>query len=91
MEAYVKFVKKLEEKSGEGKNGTWKNAMYLCETCESNPVQIAFKVRQNEHDRLAQYDSLKEGDVITLGLSVESREYNGKWYTDAISYYYKKV
>ena len=29
---------------------------------------------------------LTEGDVIKAGISIESREFNGKWYTDVRAY-----
>lgn len=33
-------------------------------------------------DRSEDASALKEGDAATVSVNVESREYNGKWYTD---------
>lgn len=33
-------------------------------------------------DRAADAATLREGDVVQVSVNVESREYNGRWYTD---------
>lgn len=32
-------------------------------------------------DKIEQF-ALKPGDAVTVGINLESREFNGKWYTD---------
>ena len=33
-------------------------------------------------DKIQDADRLKEGDKVTLSCNIESREFNGRWYTD---------
>ncbi len=64
--------------TGQGKNGTWKKQEFLIEIPGQYPKKVLISV-WGDKINLA---SFKPGSQVTVGIDVESREYNGKWYTD---------
>jgi hypothetical protein len=69
----------LPIESGESKSGkTWQKQTIIVETQESYPKQIAVEVSEKALSRLQDYS---EGMTITCSINIESREYNGKWFT----------
>ena len=79
MEIKGKIIQKLELQSGTSKAGNaWKKQEYVLETMDSYPRKVKFDFFG---DRADQYP-LEVGDVITLSYDIESREFNGRWYTD---------
>lgn len=78
MEIQGKIIHDLGEQSGVSKAGnSWKKHEYVLETQDSFPKQVHFDFFG---DRADQYP-LNVGDVIKLSFDIESREYNGRWYT----------
>ena len=78
MEIKGKIIIALPEASGTSKAGNaWKKKEYVLETQETYPKKVHFDFFG---DRADQYP-LSVGDVITLSFDIESREYNGKWFT----------
>jgi hypothetical protein len=73
-----KFVQLLPEIKGEGRNGPWTRQDFILETDEQYPKKVCISVWNNKVDA----KSLKAGDPVTMEITVESREYNGRWYTD---------
>jgi len=79
MDIKGKIIQKLELQSGTSKAGNpWKKQEYVLETFDSYPKKVKFDFFG---DRADQYP-LEVGDVITLSYDIESREFNGRWYTD---------
>ena len=79
MEIKGKIIQKLELQSGTSKAGNaWKKQEYVLETMDSYPRKVKFDFFG---DRADQYP-LEVGDIITLSYDIESREFNGRWYTD---------
>ncbi|MBQ3732132.1 MAG: DUF3127 domain-containing protein [Muribaculaceae bacterium] len=79
MEIKGKIIQKLEPQSGTSKAGNaWKKQEYVLETLDSYPRKVKFDFFG---DRADQY-VFEVGDVITLSYDIESREFNGRWYTD---------
>lgn len=69
----------LPETGGTGKTGnTWKKQDYVLETKDNYPKKICFNLWGDKVDQYA----LKMGEFVTVSLDIESREYNGRWYTD---------
>ena len=69
----------MEPVGGVSKAGNqWKKQEYVLETLDSYPKKVKFDFFG---DRADQYP-LEVGDVITLSYDIESREFNGRWYTD---------
>ena len=79
LEVSGKVVQVLEEQSGEGRNGRWVKQDFVIETEDQYPKKVCFS---SWGDKAEEVKKLSEGDAVTVGFNVESREYNGRWYTD---------
>jgi hypothetical protein len=78
MELSGKIVQELAEQSGNGRNGVWKKKEYILETLGNYPKKVCLSVWGDKIDQF----NMKEGDDVNIGIELESREYNGRWYTD---------
>jgi Domain of unknown function (DUF3127) len=78
MDISGKIIQLLAAQTGSGKNGQWKKQEFILETGDTYPKKICIAVWGDKID-LA---SFKIGDALDVSFDVESREYNGKWYTD---------
>jgi Domain of unknown function (DUF3127) len=78
MEKTGTIIHILPLKTGEGKNGTWKKQDFVIETEEQFKKKICFQVWGDKMDT----SRIVEGSKVTVSLDVESREYNGNWYSD---------
>jgi hypothetical protein len=78
MEISGKIVQVLDLQSGTGKNGIWKKQDFILETKGQYPKKVCLTVWG---DKIEQF-GMREGDELTAGIEIESREYNGRWYTD---------
>lgn len=74
-----RFVKALPEVSGDGRNGRWVKQNFIMETLEQYPKKICLVAWG---DKTTAVKALNEGDEIKVQFSIESREYNERWYTD---------
>lgn len=78
MEVKGKIIVALPEQTGVSKSGNnWKKREYVLETIETYPKKIHFDLFG---DRADQYP-LNVGEMVNLSFDIESREYNGRWYT----------
>lgn len=78
MEITGKIIFAFPEMGGTSKAGNaWKKREYVLETLETYPRKVHFDFFGERAD---QYP-LNVGDVIKLSFDIESREYNGRWYT----------
>lgn len=69
----------LPEASGTGKNGnTWRKQEFVLETREQFPKKICFTAWGEKIDQFG----IRMGDMVTASVDIESREYNGRWYTE---------
>jgi hypothetical protein len=78
MDISGKIVQFLQVQTGQGKNGTWKKQEFILETGDTYPKKICIAVWGDKIDM----GSFKTGDMVDVSFDVESREYNGRWYTD---------
>ena len=79
MEVTGKIIQKLELQSGTAKTGNaWTKQEYILETIENFPKKVHFDFFG---ERVNQYP-LEVGDTITLSFDIESREWNGRWFTN---------
>ena len=76
MEISGKIIAVLEEKSGEGKSGTWRSQDAVIETVEQYPKKIAFNMYG---DKIVQ---VQIGQEATVSFDIESKEFNGRWFTN---------
>ncbi|MDE5704833.1 DUF3127 domain-containing protein [Muribaculum sp.] len=78
MEVEGKIILALPEQSGVSRAGNnWKKREYVLETHETYPKKVFFVLFG---DRADQYP-LNIGDEIRLSFDINSREYNGRWFT----------
>lgn len=78
MEVKGKIIAVLPEISGTSKAGNpWKKREYVLETLENYPKKVHFDFFGERADQFP----LSVGDLITLSFDIESREYQGRWYT----------
>jgi len=77
MELTGKIINILPIQSGMGKNGNeWKKQEIIIQTEEQYPKSICITLWGNTID-----NNIKQGDKIKASIDIESREYQGKWYT----------
>jgi hypothetical protein len=79
MELKGKVIQLLQPQTGMGKKGQWKKQEFILETQAQYPKKVCLSAWG---DKIDQYN-LAVGDVITVAVDLESREYNGRWYTEA--------
>jgi Domain of unknown function (DUF3127) len=78
MEISGKIIQLLSLQTGQGKNGPWKKQEFILETGDTYPKKVCIAVWGDKID----INSFKPGDTVNVSFDVESREFNGKWYTD---------
>ncbi|MDE6266970.1 MAG: DUF3127 domain-containing protein [Muribaculaceae bacterium] len=88
MEIEGKIIYNLGETSGTSKAGrAWKKREYVLETQDSYPKKVHFDFFGERAD---QYP-LEVGDVIRLSFDIDSREYNGRWFTSISAWKAEKI
>ncbi len=78
MEISGTILSVLPEQSGEGRNGPWRKQDFIIETGGQFPRKVCVSVWGDKIDQFG----VKEGEHITASVNIESREFNGRWYTD---------
>lgn len=78
MELKGKVAHLLSKQSGQGKNGKWQKQEFILETYAQYPKKVCVALWGDKAEQF----SVQEGETITAYIDVESREYNGWWYTD---------
>lgn len=83
MDLSGKIITQLPEVGGSSKSGNaWRKQEYILETGGQYPKKVCLSVWGDKIDQFG----LKVGEQVTLGIDVESREYNGRWYTEVKVY-----
>jgi hypothetical protein len=78
MEITGRIVEVLEEQSGQSAKGGWRKQQYILETQGQFPKKICFMVWGDKIDDF----KIKENQEVEVSIDIESREFNGRWYTD---------
>lgn len=78
MELSGTVISLLPEVSGQGKNGVWRKKEFILEIPSQYPRKVCISMWGDRIDQA----NLSEGDSVTAFIDVESREYNGRWYTE---------
>ena len=80
MEIKGKIIAVLPEVSGVSKSGNaWKKREYVLENTEGQfPRKVAFTCFGDNADKI----QLSVGQVVTMYFDIESREWQGRWFTD---------
>lgn len=78
MELSGTVITILPEVTGQGKNGTWRKQEFILEVPSQYPRKVCISTWGDKIDQ----NALQIGDSVTASIDVESREYNGRWYTE---------
>ena len=78
MEFEGVVFKKLPVSKGVSARGEWQRQDVVFEV----PSEFSRKICVTFFNKPTEAESLVEGQTYTVSVNVESREYNGKWYTD---------
>lgn len=78
MEITGKIFRIFPPITGEGRNGPWKKQEFLLETLDQFPRKILFSTWGDRVD----FSRFCEQQIVKVYFDIESREYNGKYYTD---------
>jgi hypothetical protein len=79
MEVKGKVIQLLALQNGMGKKGPWKKQEFILETQSQYPKKVCLSIWGDKVDQF----NVKEGDLLVASVELESREYNGRWYTEA--------
>ena len=86
MEISGKIIAVLPLQSGQGKNGLWGSQDYVLETADQYPKKVCFNLFNDKIDKF----TIALDDTVTISFDIESREYNGRWYTSIRAWNVKK-
>ena len=80
MEVVGKIIQVLPEQGGVGKTSgkEWKLQAYVLETQEQYPKKVHFEVFGEDRIKA---NPCQLDDIVTVSFDIESREFNGRWYT----------
>jgi len=79
MDIVGKIIQVLPVQEGISKTGNpWKVQSYVLETQEQYPRKVCFEIFGE--DRIKN-NPCNIDDVVTVSFDIESREFNGRWYT----------
>ena len=78
LEISGKIIEILEVKSGQSANGEWRKQEYVLETEAQYPKKVCFMAWGDKIDQF----NIQKGETVAVSIDLESREYNGRWYTD---------
>lgn len=78
MQLKAKLTRILPLQTGTGRNGEWKKQDIIVETLGQYPKQVCVSIWGDKLNGV----TLTEQEVYLIDFDIESREYNGRWYTD---------
>lgn len=88
MEIVGKVTTKLPQQTGQGKNGSWVKQDFVIETPDQFPKKVCISLWG---DKVKELESYQIGEGIKASINIESREFNGKWYTDVKAWKLEKM
>jgi hypothetical protein len=78
MQITAKLVQVLPLQTGTGANGEWKRQDIILETEGQYPKKVCISIWGERINP----QQLTVGNSLMIDFDAESREYNGRWYTD---------
>jgi len=78
MQLKAKLTQILPLQTGSSKNGDWKKQDIIVETDGQFPKKICVSIWGDKINEA----QLKIGNDLIIDFDIESREYNGRWFTD---------
>ena len=77
----------LPETKGMSAKGEWVSQDFVLKTEEDYPKNICFTIFGADKIKEA---NIRVGDVVSIGVNIESREFKGRWYTSMKAWSVKK-
>lgn len=77
----------LPETRGVGQRGEWISQDFVLKTDDNYPKNICFTILGADKIKEA---NIRIGDVVSIGVNLESREFKGRWYTSIKAWSVKK-
>lgn len=77
----------LPETRGVGQRGEWVSQDFVLKTDDNYPKNICFTILGADKIKEA---NIRIGDVVSIGVNLESREFKGRWYTSIKAWSVKK-
>jgi hypothetical protein len=77
----------LPETRGVGQRGEWVSQDFVLKTDDNYPKNICFTIWGADKIKEA---NIRIGDVVSIGVNLESREFKGRWYTSIKAWSVKK-
>lgn len=87
MEIKGKVIQLLPLQTGMGKKGQWKKQEFIVETQAQYPKKVCLSAWGDKVDQF----NLSAGDMVNVSIDIESREYNGRWYTEVRAWKLDKI
>jgi hypothetical protein len=78
MQLVAKLIQVMPVQTGMGKNGEWRKQNIILETDGTYPKKVCVTLWGDKINESV----LQVGSVLDVSFDIESREYNGNWYTD---------
>ena len=87
MELTGKLISIMPKQTGQGSRGEWVRQDFLIETTEQYPRKVIVSAWG---ERAQELEAYKPGNTVSIDINLESREYNGRWYTDVRVWRFRK-
>lgn len=88
MEVEGKIIQCLERSQGVSKAGNaWKKDEYVLETLGTYPRKVKFTIFGDKCDQMR----CELGKTYAISFDIDSREFNGRWYTDINAYAVREI
>ncbi|NDV78383.1 DUF3127 domain-containing protein [Dysgonomonas sp. 511] len=78
MQLTAKLIQVMPIQTGMGKNGEWRKQNIILETDGMYPKKVCITLWGDKINESV----LQIGNMLDVQFDIESREYNGNWYTD---------
>ena len=78
MDIKGRLVTILPAQTGQGRNGEWRRQEFVIEVDGTFPRKVCISAWGDK----VNVSSLVEGSILNVSFDIESREFNGKWYTN---------
>ena len=75
----------LPVRSGTGKNGQWRSAQFVLEYLPEGSKWAQHCAFEVWNERIDEFQ-LRKGDLVTLSLSIDAREWQGRWFNTVKAY-----
>lgn len=89
MEITGKIIAVLDPQGGTSKTGNeWKKQEYVLETHEQYPKKVCFQIFGADKIQQA---NIQAGEELTVFFDIDSREYQGRWFTNISAWKVERV